>query len=252
MTIPLQNQVVYGPLASRRFGKSLGINLLPTTNKLCSFDCVYCQYGETDSQSSEPFPSIRDIEDSVRDVFFNLQEKNEAIDWIMLSGNGEPTMHPEFPKVILSLMALRDKYIPGVPIGILSNSSTCNRSEIRDALMYLDGRFMKLDAGSLAVFESMNRPMTHAVWKEIVAGLYQLKRIVIQSMFVKGAVDNTGENAVSEWIRAIEYIRPEAVQVYTIERPTAHQGILPVSRDLLEGIAKRLQEKSQISALVFD
>ena len=252
MTIPLQSSIIYGPLDSRRFGKSLGINLLPVEGKLCSFDCIYCQYGKTDADASLSFPKAEEIKEAAEVYFQEAVVKNTRIDWIMLSGNGEPTLHPDFHRVILILTELRDSFLPGIPIGILSNSSTCHRTDIRDSLSKLDGRFMKLDAGNTECLKAVNRPLLESYWKEVMGGLYHLPRIVLQSMFVTGVFDNAVDAAVDEWIEVVRYIRPEAVQVYTTERPTAHEGVLPVSIERLEAIANSLTAKTRIAAMVYD
>src|SRR3989338_1461915 len=147
MTIPLQSSVVYGPIDSRRFGKSLGINLLPSDQKICSFDCLYCQYGETAINKLGSFPDLGHIHEEVQERLIKSKENKEGLSWIMIAGNGEPTLHPQFHEAVKLLLSLREAYAPAVPIGILSNSSTCHRPDIQDSLLKLDGRFMKLDAG---------------------------------------------------------------------------------------------------------
>ena len=118
--------------------------------------------------------------------------------------------------------------------------------------MKLDGRFMKLDAGSPGLFQGLNRPFTSVQWPEVMNGLTHLHRIVIQSMFVTGMVDNTSEAAISQWIKAVQGISPESVQVYTVDRPTAEEGIRPVPVKALQAIADRLSETSRIPSLVFE
>ena len=252
MTIPLQSSVVYGPIDSRRFGKSLGINLLPSDQKICSFDCLYCQYGETAINKLGSFPDLGHIHEEVQERLIKSKENKEGLSWIMIAGNGEPTLHPQFHEAVKLLLSLREAYAPAVPIGILSNSSTCHRPDIQDSLLKLDGRFMKLDAGDTHTFHAINRPISPSVWKEVIGGLYHLHRIVIQSMFVNGAFDNTTDKAVEDWIRAVQYIQPESVQVYTVDRPTADKGILAVPKEKLEAIANRLSDKAHVSAFVFD
>lgn len=251
VTMPLQSSVVYGPLDSRRFGRSLGINLLPTDQKICSFDCVYCQYRDEIRHEDCHFLPSTDILKEVGERFAAHRNENKKIDWIMFSGNGEASMHPEFLKIVDGVIALREQWLPGVPIGILSNSATCYLPEVQNALIKLNGRFMKLDAGSIRTFYAMNRPGSTMMWGDIICGLYHLPRITLQSMFITGTVDNTGDDAVNDWIRAVEYIRPMSVQVYTVERPTQVSGIHPVSHEKLEEIARRLTLTTQIHATVY-
>jgi len=169
----------------------------------------------------------------------------------MLSGNGEPTLHPEFPDIIDGLLTLRELYFPKTSLGILSNSSTCHKKEIRNALSKLDSRFMKLDAGSLYIFHDVNRPFTPLVWGDVIEGLCNLPDVVLQSMFVMGKVDNTDEKAVNDWIEAVECIRPLEVQIYTVDRTPQEAGILPVDGEKLKTISNRLKTKTTISSAVY-
>jgi len=250
MPIQLQNSVVYGPLESRRFGKSLGINLLPTEAKACTFDCLYCQYGETQKQPMR-FPDLATIKKEVESAFSQWALRSEAVDNITIAGNGEPTLHPQFPEVVKLLTAARDRFLPDIPIGILSNSSTCHRTEIADSLLDLDARFMKLDAGGPDVFHLLNRPFSRESWSQMIGGLYHLRKLVIQSMFVSGSADNTSEETLEEWMIAIGYIGPESVQVYTIQRSPSDSEIVPVLPERLIHIAKTLTARTKVPATVY-
>lgn len=251
MTISLQSHIVYGPMDSRRFGSSLGINLLPTDQKVCNMNCVYCQYGDSSLSCPPIFPSLQDIEAEAGAYFEQAGDHFEVLDWIILAGNGEPTLYPHFRAAVDILISLRDRHLPEVPIGILSNSSTCHRPEVRQALAKLDGRFMKLDAGAASSFYRINRPAQSARWGDVVSGLYCMKKVVLQSLFFTGDLQNVDEDTVSDWLQAVNYIEPEAVQIYTVDRPPQEEGILPVSRRMLEWISKRLNEKTGIRGLVF-
>lgn len=247
MTIPLQTTVVYGPLSSRRFGSSLGINLLPSGKKVCNFDCGYCQYGEAETLSPALLlPSVDEIEGALKE--FDAMQDRPPLDWIMLSGNGEPTLHPDFPVIVDRLKTWREKSYPDVPIGILSNSSTCGRPVIHDALAKLDGRFMKLDAGNERIFWRLNQP--NPPWVEIISGLFHLKKVVLQSLFVQGSIDNTSPESVDDWIRAVAYIHPESVQIYTLDRPPRDEGLRPVLFERLHEIASQLT-RQEIKTEVF-
>ncbi len=247
--IKLQSGIVYGPVVSRRFGKSLGINLLPANAKVCTFDCVYCQY--KDSPGGRGFADFPEIYAQLLSDFERIRDQKIKIDWIMLSGNGEPTLHPDFADIVDSLLTLRDVYFPKTPLGILSNSSTCHKKEIRDALSKLDGRFMKLDAGSLYIFHDVNRPFTTLSWGDVIQGLSDLPNVVLQSMFVTGKVDNTGEKAVDDWIEAVRCIRPSEVQIYTVDRMPQDAGILPADEKKLKTISDKLKAKTHIQSTVY-
>ncbi len=251
MTIDLQPGIIYGPVSSRRFGRSLGINPLPTQFKLCNFECVYCQYGEAHPKGqSVQFPSLQAIEKETRLSLERLAVERSPIDSITIAGNGEPTLYPRFGELVDLLLSLRDRYLPKTKVGILSNATTCHRAEIRSALEKLDGRFMKLDAGD-AGFSRVNHPSAGLSREEVVGHLSSMKDIVIQSMFVTGSVDNTGENDLQAWIGDIGRIRPLSVQIYTIDRPPSDPAIQAVPQEALLGIADRLRRACQVNAEVY-
>lgn len=252
MTIALQNSIIYGPVNSRRFGNSLGVNLLPSDRKVCSFDCIYCQYDEGVGPEEGIFPSMEMILSQAKEAFHKLGLAKEKADWITLSGNGEPTLHPDFCEIVDRLIALRNEYCPGIPIGILSNSSTCWRPGIHDSLLKLDDRFMKLDAGDPHLFYLLDQPKAPAQWGQIISGLYRLHKLKLQSMFVQGVLDNTTDAVAADWIRTVQYVHPEHVHIYTTRRTTRMQGIFPVSHETLQKIADRLLTETGITASVFN
>lgn len=257
MTIPLQADHVYGPVVSRRFGSSLGVNILPTDKKVCNFDCAYCQYGASVKEEDFSFPPAHKIMESAETHFSRMRDERLKVDWIMIAGNGEPTLHPEFYEIVEGLKYLRDLYIPAAPIGLLSNSSTCNDPKIQKALLKLDRCFMKLDAGNVFVFQRMNVPRASGgpvekVWGRIVESLHRLPGTALQSIFITGRVDNTGPADLDEWIHAVNYIHPLEVQIYTLDRPARLPGILRVPRQKLENIAFRVMIETGIPATVYD
>jgi len=249
-TAQLRSGIAYGPLHSRRFGVSLGINILPEDCKLCTFSCVYCEHKDKPGKISK-VPSYEDIFLGVGLEFQRVAQEKKHLDWVIISGNGEPTLHPDFPEIVKMVLMLRDRYLPGVYVGVLSNSSTCGDPKVRQALELLDGRFMKLDAGSMYKFHDLNRPSTMFAWGDVVEGLCELPHVAIQSMFVTGKVDNTDEQSVLDWIDAVECVHPDEVQIYTIDQTPQEAGILPVEETVLLDIAERLRKKTGIPAHVY-
>lgn len=254
--IPVQASIVYGPIPSRRLGRSLGINLLPTTAKVCQSDCVYCQYGSRRAHHglSGEMPSVSEVAQAVEEHLRKMSEARLAIDAITFSGNGEPTLHPQFPVIVDRVRALRDRYLPQVQIAILSDSTTASRPEIRQALMALDERSMKLDVGSQRLFQAINRPLPGVRWEQMIEGLRLLAKaspVTLQSMFITGAFDNTAPDDVTAWIHLVASIRPQDVHVYTVARPTAEPGIWPVPEARLRKIAQLLAARTGIQATVF-
>ena len=256
--IPLQDAVVYGPIQSRRFGHSLGINVLPLTRKVCSSNCVYCQYGWTEParpERGEPVEGLKRALQLLAEIEAAFQRHVELatpVDCLTIAGNGEPTLHPDLEALILGLLRLRDRYFPGVPVGILSDATQLMRPSVRRALVRLELRCMKFDAADETMWRRLNLPLVPVAFDAMVAALADLPDTVLQSMFVQGACDNTEEAHLARWIEAVGRIRPRAVQVYTVDRPTAAEGILPVPREQLQVIADRLTAATGIPADVFE
>jgi len=246
--MPLHEGIVYGPVRSRRLGRSLGINLTPAHLKLCSFNCSYCQYGWSDhargaaTPTFEHWPSPATVAKAVSAALKSIAAQGEHIERLTLAGHGEPTMHPKFKDVVAALRKVRDQLAPGVPLAVLSNASTLERADVREALAELDERYMKLDAGDTATLRSVNGATLSI--EQLVAGLKKVPGIVIQSMFVKdrtGRIDNTGDLTVINWVGALDRIRPKAVQVYTIDRAPAFPYLQQVAPNRLREIAQRVR-----------
>jgi wyosine [tRNA(Phe)-imidazoG37] synthetase (radical SAM superfamily) len=228
--------------------------VLPPEAKLCAFDCVYCHYGATDAAtagSTIHYPDVSVIAGELKQALEALGALPEQLDYITFSGNGEPTLHPQFDRIVDEVRILRDRFAPAVPLAILSNSTTVRWPHIRAALMKLDRKIMKLDAGTPATFAAVNRPHSSIRLEEIIEGLSHLERISIQTAFMTGSTDNTSRTDIDAWIEAIRRIRPLDIQVYTIDRPSADDQLRKVDRSILEGIAADVMEKTGITAKVY-
>jgi wyosine [tRNA(Phe)-imidazoG37] synthetase (radical SAM superfamily) len=243
--LPLHEGIVYGPVRSRRLGLSLGINVLPRHQKVCTFNCSYCQYGWTPSgatSAADTWPAPLAIARTTELALARLRKHGDAIQRLTLAGHGEPTLHPQFTGVVEALVAMRDRCAPGLPLAILSNSSTLGSAPITAALSRIDERYMKLDAGDATLLRRVNAATVP--FDTIVASLRQLPDVVIQAMFVRdrlGRIDNAGDLAVSTWINALKSIRPRAVHIYTIDREPAWPYLQPVAAPRLLEIARRAQ-----------
>ncbi|HOC19196.1 MAG TPA: radical SAM protein [Vicinamibacterales bacterium] len=242
--LPLHEGLVYGPVRSRRLGRSLGLNILPRQQKVCTFNCSYCQYGWTavtvdpGTSPGGPWPSPAAIARAAARALAALAARHEPIDRLTVAGNGEPTLHPELPAVIAALREARDEVVPRLPIAILSNASTLGLPGVSAALETLDERYMKLDAGDPALLRRLNA--ARVPLESIVSGLAGLRDVVIQAMFVKdrtGRFDNATDLAVSAWIVQLLAARPRLVHVYSVDRPTAWPYLQAVPLERLEEIA---------------
>jgi wyosine [tRNA(Phe)-imidazoG37] synthetase (radical SAM superfamily) len=244
MTIPLQRSLIYGPVNSRRLGRSLGINLLPLRLKICTFNCVYCQYGWTQIHGDQLYdaslwPELSTIRVALERA---LEELKPPPAYLTFSGNGEPTLHPHFPQVVDDVIGLRDRYTPGAQTAILSNASTVSKSQIRESLEKLDVRIMKLDCGEERCFRKYNNPTRSIHLNDIIRGLGQLNKVTIQSLFAAGDAGNYSAGHLKAWIEQIRIIKPVVVQLYTLDRGYPSDEIQPVSSEDLEKIKQDLDE----------
>jgi wyosine [tRNA(Phe)-imidazoG37] synthetase (radical SAM superfamily) len=250
MTIPLQKTIIYGPVHSRRLGHSLGINLCGTEVKMCSFNCVYCQYGWT---KTAPSPGSSCQVTPSRDIFKALEETLVYLPskprYITFSGNGEPTLHPDFPEIVEGVIGIRNRLAPDSKVAILSNASTAGRPEIQTALSMLDVRIMKLDAGTDRTFRQFNRAMIDIDLKGVVQGLISLDDVTIQTLFANGPIGNCAQSEIQEWIGCLKAIQPTFVQIYTLDRSYPSDTIEPVSQREMERIYKSLEATGICSAV---
>ncbi len=252
MTIELQNSVVYGPVASRRLGASLGINILPTQTKFCLSDCIYCQYGRTDRSQMKgiKLPPAEKLLAEMEREFTRIRKQGDLVDSITFSGNGEPTLHPEFGLLVREVKALRDRFFPGKPLSILSDASQVYRTEIRKALEELDVRYMKLDAGDAEMYRQINPGFANPDIKRVIENLKKLPEIIIQSLFITAPVNNLAQPHLTHWLDAIAEIRPKGIHLYTVARSTADPSICGATSSELESVAGCVLEKTGIQATV--
>ena len=250
-SIPLQTGITYGPILSRRLGRSLGINLLGTQRKVCSFDCIYCQYGSARVVES---PNIGEFVPAVGDVLSAVEKairKPRTIDYLTFSGNGEPTLHPEFYEIVKGVYNLRNRFRPEAQLALLSNSTRVTEKHVFSALKLMDATMMKLDAGDEETFRVINRPAPTINFKEILEGLKQISNLTIQSMLVDGVVSNIRGDAYQAWAMTLADLKPSEIQIYTIERPSASDQVRPVYPRKLQNIATDVCARFNLSVQVF-
>ena len=251
--LPLQKGILYGPIDSRRLGKSLGINLMPTNYKLCSFNCVYCHYGWTKVHARDTgrfrgdLPAFNDIVGAIQQALVSDRE----FDYMTFSGNGEPTLHPQFASLVSELAQLRDRYRPEVKIALLSNSCGLDNKEVAESIVNIDLPVFKLDAGTEQTFNVINRPAPGVNFKDVVERLAGLSGISIQTVLVHGAPCNTGEDELAAYFEKIRTIRPETVHIYSIDRPVPNSKLVRVLPDRLEEIARLGREKTGVEVKAF-
>jgi wyosine [tRNA(Phe)-imidazoG37] synthetase (radical SAM superfamily) len=246
MVYALQTGVLYGPIHSRRFGRSLGINLSSCSRKLCSFNCVYCWYGPTERLTTDAtehldgLPAARHVLEAVESAL-RSQEKLESV---LLSGNGEPTLHPEFPAIARGVSELVERWQPEARTVLLSNASGLGRSGVRDALASIELPVFKLDAGTRETFLALNRPADGVSFEGIVDSLSALKGITLQTLLIDGTPGNTSEQELDAYFELVRWIAPEAVLLHTTERPVARSATHRVAPERLHEIARLGRERT--------
>jgi len=247
--LPLQPGILYGPVNSRRLGRSMGINLLPSRYKLCSFDCLYCHYGRTQVKILAPgenhLPDLPSVAAVLQAVAEALRTRRD-FDYLTFSGNGEPTLHPHFPEIVSGLSRLREQLRPEVKLAILSNSTTVHLPPIRETLRLLDAPIMKLDAGDPRTLAALNRPTAAVRLEHIIAGLKHVPGLIIQSVLVDGPVSNVQGQAFAAWLAALSEVRPTQVQVYSTDRPVAEAAVQRVPPATLQRLAAEIEHRTGI------
>lgn len=244
MLLQLKKGVVYGPIRSRRLGFSLGINILPATAKVCTFNCLYCQYGWTDFGALQNPASLGlpTAGEAARALDTALRRLAAPPAYITFSGNGEPTVHPDFAQIARDVIAVRDRLAPSARTAILSNSTMVSSEDVREALSLLDVRIMKLDAGTAEMLESYNQPAPGIDMDSIVGGLRVLPDVTIQTLFTGGPRGNSSADAVAAWVKLVRSVSPAAVQIYTLDRGYPSGDICSLERGQLDGIGKQLKD----------
>lgn len=254
MQTVLFHSTVFGPIHSRRLGVSLGINLSPDDGKICSFDCLYCEAGfNAQGTGTTGFPSRERVAVLLQTRLKAMSAAGEPLDVITFSGNGEPTLHPEFPAVIDDTLRLRDMYYPSAKVSVLSNSTRLDRPEVCEALRRVDNNILKLDSAITETIRVIDRPSSPAFTaRKVISQLAAFgKDCVIQTMFLRGEyggtmIDNTVPAEVDALIEAYKTIQPSEIMIYSIDRKTPAESLEKVGREVLEAIGRRITSETGI------
>jgi len=248
MSTVIYDSPVFGPIHSRRLGISLGINLLPKGGKVCSFDCIYCECGlNKERRTKNPLPTADEVEEGLRRKLQEMKQEGIVPDVLTFAGNGEPTLHPNFPEIVDRVRRIRDELCPSAKMSILSNATQIRRPEIREALRHFDNNILKLDTVNPTYINNVDRPQGHYDVEEQIRCLEMFQgQCIIQTMLMRGEydghdLDNTGEAYVGPYLEALARIKPKAVMLYTLDRETPVGGLLKADADVMQSIAERIR-----------
>ncbi|MCX8041116.1 MAG: radical SAM protein [Thermodesulfobacteriaceae bacterium] len=232
--------LLFGPVFSRRLGRSLGLELVP--KKVCTMDCLYCEVGKTNYLTTERQPYYP--WDLIEEAIFKAKESQEIFDVLTFTGSGEPTLNLYFSKAIY----LAKKHL-SKPIAVLTNSSLINISEVKEALAGVDLVLASLDAGKVETFKKVNQPHPSLKLSEIVKGLKDLRKIMkgelwLEVLLVKNINDKVEElRALKE---LIEEISPHKIQLNTVVRPPSYEEAKALTLEELHEVALFLGEKAEV------
>jgi len=255
----LFDKIIFGPVKSRRLGVSLGINLLPTNVKVCSFDCIYCECGRNPKKYEEKavLPSRIEVQRKLKEKLTEMASENLLPDVITFAGNGEPTLHPEFAGIIDDTLELRDQLSPGARIAVLSNATMIHKNVVFQALLKVEDNIQKLDSAFEETIKLLDCPIKNFSLQKTVEQLTEFQgKVIIQTLFLRGTyqgqkVDNTTEKEILAWIELLKKIKPSQVMIYTIARDTPIDTLQKVSAKDLNSIAIQVENagfKVQVSA----
>jgi wyosine [tRNA(Phe)-imidazoG37] synthetase (radical SAM superfamily) len=235
---------IYGPVRSRRLGLSLGISL--TAYKICSFDCVYCQLGKTIKKTRERKEYLRteEIINELKYWLTNNTEEAKGLDYITISGSGEPTLNIKIGEVISGIKQMTD-----TPVAVITNASLLNDALVRHSLLGTDLVVPSLDAVIPQIFQEVDRPEEGIEIEGVINGLIDLRKefqgkIWLEVMLVKGLNDDIRH--IRKLKEAIDRINPDKIQLNSPVRTTTELDIFPVDKNKLQKVKEILGDKCEI------
>ncbi len=251
------HSTIFGPIHSRRLGTSLGVNLTPNDGKICSFDCLYCEAGfNAQGPGTTGMATLEGTMQQLEAKLAQMREEGQNLDVITFSGNGEPTLHPQFEAVIDGTMALRDKYFPQAKVSVLTNATRLASESVFRALSKVDNNILKLDSAIESTVRALDRPNPGYDLADTIDRISRFgKQGIVQTMFARGEhegvkVDNTTDAEVDALIEAYRRINPSQIMIYTIDRPSPAVNLHRIPRPEMEAIGARIQTATGIPVRV--
>jgi len=222
----MREETVFGPIFSRRLGSSLGINLLPQQGKVCNFDCVYCECGwNKDGLDDRRLPTAEDVRLALKAKLEECVAAKTPIDSITFSGDGEPTLNPEFPAIVDLTLELRSRYFPDAKVSVLTNATRIGHPGVFEALRKVDNPILKLDAPTDELVALVNKPTGEYHVADVVGQMARFQGdFVLQTMFLRGPGWETAQ-WTEAWMDLVRQLKPREIMVYTIDRETPMKGL---------------------------
>lgn len=247
--VMLFEEIIFGPINSRRLGISLGINVLPTQSKYCTFDCIYCECGWThaDQKIRAKLYSREQIKSAMQERFPKIIQQGIIPESITFAGNGEPTIHPDFAGIMDDVIDMRNMFFPHAKIAVLSNASLIHKPHVKETLLKIEDCILKLDAGSEEMFNRINRPSGKSNLADIVDELIGFNgKLIIQTLFLRGEyngerIDNTSELEIDLWLGHLKKINPRLVMIYCIDRATPARDLEKITFEEMNTIAEKVR-----------
>ncbi|HON52021.1 MAG TPA: radical SAM protein [Bacteroidales bacterium] len=243
----LFDDIIFGPVQSRRMGVSLGVNLLPKTIKYCNFNCIYCECGFTPLANKEISHLLPSRQDVAKHLTSYLQNNTIKPDAITFAGNGEPTIHPDFCEIINDVIAIRNEFAPKTEIVVLTNATQIHKPSILQALEKVDRCMFKLDSAIESTIRAINQPGKQLNVQDFIKHISLFKgKKIIQTLCISGEhngvqISNITDTEINALIEVYKKINPDEVVLYTIQRDTPIETLQKISKETLEKFAKKVE-----------
>ena len=258
MQTVLFHDTIFGPIHSRRLGTSLGVNLTPDDGKICSFDCLYCEAGfNAQGAGTTGFTPRAEVARLLGRKLQTMLAAGQQLDVITFSGNGEPTLHPEFPAIVDDTLAQRSRFYPEAKVSVLTNSTRIFDPAVAAALKKVDNNILKLDSALDDTIRVLDRPNSPGFTADkVIESLRQFAGTgIIQTMMLRGEwegrnIDNTTDAEVNALIEAYRRIGPREIMLYSIDRPTPARTLEKIPAEELRAIGQRIHAATGIPVQV--
>lgn len=248
----LFENTIFGPIQSRRLGNSLGVNLLPTQHKHCSYDCIYCECGwnRESEQGLLRYATPPEVRQMLDQRLAQLKAQGAPVDSITFAGNGEPTLYPDFPAIVDLVLELRDKYYPQAVTTLLTNATQLVKPTIFEAVHRLDNPVLKLDCGTAHMRQLINRPGEEGcTWEELLDNLERFgSHAIIQTLLFDGEceghkVSNIIPEEFTPYLEEVKKISPNFVMLYALDRATPEKNLRKLSVEELNFYAEKIRNE---------